>query len=89
MPDSPLIGRRPDFARVAAYERACARGVPPDHARNLAIAEALLAEAIALGVWPPTGPHDIAHKLRLARAINTPVPVGADGLPNPRCAWQI
>ena len=66
-----LIGRRPDFARVAAWERERARTEAPDHARNLAIA--LLAEARALGVWPPAGPRNIDHKIRMARAINPPV----------------
>ncbi len=73
-PDPPPIGRRPDFARVAALDRDRARDVPPDHARNLAIAEALLAEAIALGVWPPADPlGGLDAKIRIARAINTRV----------------
>ena len=67
------IGRRPDYARVAAFERDRARGDVPDHARNLAIANALLAEARALGVWPPEAPRSIAHKVRIARAINSRV----------------
>lgn len=74
MPDPSPIGRRPDFARVAALDRARVRGVPPDHARNLAVARALLAEAIALGVWPPADtPGRLDHKLRVARAFNVRV----------------
>lgn len=66
-----MIGRRPDFARLAALERARARADRPDHARNLAVAEALLAEARALGVWPPPRPTAVgAHTLRVARAFN-------------------
>lgn len=73
-PDGRFIGRRPDFARVAAFERARARGVAPDHGRNLRIAEALLAEALALGVWPPRErPDRLDHKIRVARAVNTRV----------------
>ena len=74
MPDSPAVGRRPDFDRVAALDRARTRGVAPDHARNLAIARALLAEACALGVWPPRdAPLRPDHKMRVARAFNVRV----------------
>lgn len=69
------IGRRPDFARVAAFERERARADVPDHARNLALANALLAEARALGVWPPSDPlAGIEVKIRVARAFNVRVP---------------
>lgn len=72
-PLSP-IGRRPDFARLAAWERERTRGVPPDHARNLRIAEALLAEARSLGVWPPEDPlGGIDVDIRIARAVNSRV----------------
>lgn len=66
--------RRPDFDRVRRLDDARARGVRPDYARNLRIAEALLAEAIALGVWPPADPlAGVDVKIRIAKAINSRV----------------
>ncbi len=74
MPDPTPVGRRPDFDRVAALDRARTRGVAPDHGRSLAVARALLAEAVALGVWPPPdAPGRLDHKLRVARAFNVRV----------------
>jgi hypothetical protein len=72
MTPSDRIGRRPDHARVAAWERARAAAEgPPDHARNLRIVDALLAEAIALGSWPPEDPlGGIETDIRIAKAIN-------------------
>lgn len=62
---------RPDFARLAALNDALARRDAPDHARNLRIAEALRAEAVALGVWPPDDPlAGLDVDLRLARVLN-------------------
>ena len=65
------IGRRPAFARVAALDRDRARGVPPDHTQNLRVANALLAEARALGAWPPEDPlGGLDADIRVARAFN-------------------
>ena len=70
MPTSP-IGQRPDFARVEALDRVRARGVAPDHARNLRLADALLAEARALGMSPPADKlAGIEVDLRVARVLN-------------------
>ena len=47
----------------------------PDHARNLRLVDALLAEARALGVWPPADPlGGLDVDLRIARAVNTRIP---------------
>ena len=74
MPQPP-IGRRPDFARVAALDRDRARGVAADHAQNRRIANALLAQAQALGVWPPADPlGGLDADLRVARALNVRLP---------------
>ena len=71
---SSPIGRRPGWARVAAFEREQARLDVPDYARNVAIVNALLAEARALGVWPPADPlAGIDVDIRVARAFNVRV----------------
>ena len=51
------------------------RREPVDVQRNLAIMEALFEEAKALGVWESQDPLEgFEVKLRLARALNTPLP---------------
>ena len=61
--------RRPDL--VEAFEREYQRRQPHDYRQNLRIAEALYAEARALGVLPLKDPLDgIEVKIRLAKALN-------------------
>ncbi|MEM0964022.1 MAG: hypothetical protein AAGK21_15955 [Bacteroidota bacterium] len=63
--------RRPDYARLAALDRALARDRPVDVARNFRIVEALRQEAIALGAWPPEGPlAGVETDARVARVLN-------------------
>ena len=58
-------------ALLRAFERDQIRTMPADHARNLAIVEALCQEALLLGVWPPSDLLDgIEADLRLAKALN-------------------
>lgn len=61
---------RPDFERLAAFERERTRRSPPDLHRNLRVVEALYHEAVALGAWPPASLHDLEPTLRTARAFN-------------------
>lgn len=70
-----MIGRRPDFDRFAAWERDRAAADVPDLARNLRVVEALHAEAVALGRWPPAGDPlaGLDVKRRVARAFNVRV----------------
>lgn len=52
--------------------RKLARQSPPDFAKNSAIVEALLAEAILLGVWPPKDPMEgLEADLRIAEILNS------------------
>ena len=63
--------RRPDYARLAALDRRLARERPVDPDQNRRIVDALLQEAIALGVWPPDDPLEgIEVDIRLARILN-------------------
>ncbi|MEM1055214.1 MAG: hypothetical protein AAGI52_06790 [Bacteroidota bacterium] len=65
-----MIGRRPDFDRVAALDRERARHGVPDLARSLRIVEALREEAVALGRWEREDPLEgIDAKVRLAKAF--------------------
>lgn len=58
-------------ALLRAFEHDEIRTVLADHARNLAIVEALYEEARLLGVWPPADMLDgIEVDLRLAKALN-------------------
>ncbi len=53
-----------------AFERELVRRDPPDHLKNMAIAEALLREARALGVFPPKDPLDgLDADIRIAEAL--------------------
>jgi hypothetical protein len=62
-----------------AFEAEEARRSPPDLHRGLAIVEALLAEARALGVWPPPDPlGGLDVDLRLARALRVHRAAGED-----------
>lgn len=61
---------RPDFERLAAFERERTRRTPPDLHRNLRVVEALYHEAVALGTWPSPSLHGIETALRTARAFN-------------------
>ena len=64
------VGRRPDYARVAALDRERARQDVPDIAQNLRIVEALREEAAALGRWRREDPLEgIEAKIRVARAL--------------------
>ena len=63
--------RRPDFDRVAALDRRLARDQPVDHARALRLVAGLVAEARALGVWPPADPlAGVETDVRVARVVN-------------------
>lgn len=47
------------------------RSQPPDFVRNLRLVEAMYEEARALNAFPGFEPPDrLAHKIRLARALN-------------------
>lgn len=62
-----------------AFEAAQARATPPDLERGLAVVEALLDEARALGVWPPPDPlGGLDVDLRLARALRVHRAAGED-----------
>jgi len=63
------ISRRPDFERLAAFERERVRHSPPDFYRNLRIVEALYREAVALGVWEGVTLEGLEHHTRMARAF--------------------
>ena len=55
------------------WETAYIRSRRPDFASSLRIVEALYAEARALGALDrPDHPDRLAHKIRLARALNVP-----------------
>jgi hypothetical protein len=65
--------RNPEI--LAAFERELARRERPDRHRNLAVYEAMYAEAVRLGVLPPRDPLDgIDVDIRLARALNVRTP---------------
>ena len=60
-----------DPEKLAAFERALQRGDPPDHLRNLALAEAMRAEAETLGVWRRPDPMEgVAFKAGLVRRLH-------------------
>jgi len=57
--------------RLEEFEKELVRGSPPDYARNIRILEAMLAEAIAVGAFPPKDPLDgIEADIRIARVVN-------------------
>lgn len=61
---------------VEAFERELARRERPDYRRNLAVYEAMYAEAVRFGVLPPRDPLDgIDVDVRLARALNVRTPL--------------
>ncbi len=61
------------------WETAHIRSRRPDFARSLRIVEALYAEARAFGVFDrPDFPDRLAHKIKLARAINVRTAAGTD-----------
>jgi len=54
------------------FERILSRQTPPDYTKNAAIVEALLAEAILIGVWPPKDPMEgFDVDLRIAKILNS------------------
>lgn len=61
---------RPDFERLAAFERERIRRTPADLRRNLRVVDALYREAVALGVWERASLRGIEPDLRTARAFN-------------------
>ena len=62
-----------------AWETEYIRSQRPDFARNLRIVEALYAEARALGALNRDArPDRLAHKIRLAQALNVPTTAGTD-----------
>lgn len=61
---------RPDFERLAAFERERIRQTPPDLHRNLRVVEALYREAEALGVWESPSLQGLEPDFRTARAFN-------------------
>jgi hypothetical protein len=57
------------------WERRLIASEPPDYERNLRIVEAMVAEARALGVWPPQDPLEgIEVDIRWAKALNAKLP---------------
>lgn len=63
--------RRERRAQVEAFEKSQMRQEPPDYFRNLRIVEALLQEAILLGILPLEDPLEgIEVDIRLARVMN-------------------
>ncbi len=65
---TPMI--RPDFERVAAFERERIRRTPPDFERSRRIVAALYREALALGVWERPGLRGLEPDFRTADAFN-------------------
>jgi hypothetical protein len=65
---------RPDFERVAAFERERIRQASPDFEHNLRVVEALYREALTLGVWPSPSLKGIEVDLRTANAFNVRAP---------------
>ena len=62
-----------------AWETEYIRSQRPDFARNLRIVEALYAEARALQAFDGSAPLErLAHKIKLARALNVPTIAGTD-----------
>ena len=62
-----------------AWETEYIRSRCPDFVRNLRIVEALYAEALALRALDRAArPERLAHKIRLAQAINVPTIAGTD-----------
>ena len=56
------------------------RSAPPDLQEAFRTVEALLEEAVALGVWPPEDPLEgIEVDLRVAKIVNVPVDPGLHG----------
>lgn len=69
-----------DVHKWRKWEDAYRASQAPDPARGFVLVEALYEEARALGVWDePFSIDRIAHKIRLARALNVPVPARAAG----------
>jgi len=60
-----------DPERLEEFEMELVRSSPPDYARNIKILEAMLAEAIAVGAFPPKDPLEgIEADIRIARVVN-------------------
>ena len=73
---TPMIKNR---ALWNEWETAYIRSQRPDFARNLRIVEALYAEARAFGALDrPDRPDRLAHKIKLARALNVPTAAGTN-----------
>ncbi len=62
---------RPDYALLASFEREQLARSPRALAANLDLLDAMVEEAMALGVWPPAySPSDLMPKLLWAKAAN-------------------
>jgi len=58
-------------AALQRFERELARKEKADVARNIRLMEAMLKEAVALGVFPPQDPlSGIEVDIRIARVVN-------------------
>ena len=60
-----------DPERLEEFEMELVRNSPPDYERNIKILEAMLAEAITVGAFPPKDPLEgIEADIRIARLVN-------------------
>lgn len=68
-----MLGTMPrDWDTFHQWEKEQQRRESPDFQRNLAILEQMLAEAVALGAFPPTDPLEgLEVVLRIARVVNS------------------
>ena len=65
---------------LAAFERERIRTAPIDYHRNLAILDAMYAQAIRTGALPLKDPlEDIETKFQIARALNVRLPSDTPG----------
>ena len=68
-----MLGTMPrDWDTFHQWEKEQQRRESPDFQRNLAILEQMLAEAVALGAFPPANPLEgLEVVLRIARVVNS------------------
>jgi hypothetical protein len=61
-----------DGAKLLSFERELTRKSKADHQANIRLFEAMYAEAMALGIFPPNDPlAGIDVDIRIAKAINS------------------